>query len=211
MKYKWDRSSHTVEKYKQLLVQKGSSLILVHFICLRQQGLGDGSARGSWVLEEHAETPATLHRGAEEGAEPGPSLDPHRTPAASHQHLREYNRSTLYHVNVRCTICFVAENTGSRFSLCFQGCTGCKSPPAVPPAAPFDVEIHDMELCSVLKAEEESAGEVMKSLTEAAHPEGEEEEEGVEDKGTEKQDSSQDMAAEEEGARSDTVEGKSET
>lgn len=81
----------------------------------------------------------------------------------------------------------------------------------MPPAAPFDVEIHDMELCSVLKAEEESAGEVMKSLTEAAHPEDEEEEEGVEDKGTEKQDSSQDMAAEEEGARSDTVEGKSET
>ncbi|XP_026017876.1 period circadian protein homolog 1b [Astatotilapia calliptera] len=92
-----------------------------------------------------------------------------------------------------------------------SGCTGCKSPPAVPPAAPFDVEIHDMELCSVLKAEEESAGEVMKSLTEAAHHEDEEEEEGVEDKGTEKQDSSQDMVAEEEGARSDTVEGKSET
>lgn len=80
----------------------------------------------------------------------------------------------------------------------------------MPPAAPFDVEIHDMELCSVLKAEEESAGEAMKSLTEAAHPENEEEE-GVEDKGTEKQDSSQDMAAEEEGARSDTVERKSET
>lgn len=68
-----------------------------------------------------------------------------------------------------------------------------------------------MELCSVLKAEEENASETMKNLAEAAHPDDEEEEEGVEDKGTEKQDSSQDMAAEEEGVRSDIVEGKSET
>lgn len=36
VKYKWDRSSHTVEKYKQLLVQKGSSLILVHFVFINR-------------------------------------------------------------------------------------------------------------------------------------------------------------------------------
>lgn len=92
-----------------------------------------------------------------------------------------------------------------------SGCTGCKSPPAVPPAAPFDVEIHEMELCSVLKAEEESAGETMKNLMETAHPEDEEEEEGVDRKGTKKQDSSQDMAAEEQRMGSDTVEAKTET
>lgn len=92
-----------------------------------------------------------------------------------------------------------------------SGCIGCKSPPPVPPAPPFDVEIHDMELCSVLKAEEETANETMKNLAEVTHPEEEEEEEGVEDKGTEKQDSGQDMTAEEEGVGSDTVAGKSET
>lgn len=34
---------------------------------------------------------------------------------------------------------------------------GCKSPPSVPPAAPFDVEIHEMELCSVLDVTEDGA------------------------------------------------------
>lgn len=68
-----------------------------------------------------------------------------------------------------------------------------------------------MELCSVLKAEEETANETMKNLAEVTHPEEEEEEEGVEDKGTEKQDSGQDMTAKEEGVGSDTVAGKSET
>lgn len=34
---------------------------------------------------------------------------------------------------------------------------GCKSPPSVSPAAPFDVEIHEMELCSVLEVTEEGA------------------------------------------------------
>nr|QGW67270.1 period 1 [Rhamdia quelen] len=38
-----------------------------------------------------------------------------------------------------------------------SGCVGCKSPPSVPPAAPFDVEIHDMELCSVLDVTEDGA------------------------------------------------------
>ncbi|XP_072543705.1 period circadian protein homolog 1b isoform X2 [Salminus brasiliensis] len=34
-------------------------------------------------------------------------------------------------------------------------CVGCKSPPSVPPTAPFDVEIHEMELCSVLEVTDE--------------------------------------------------------
>lgn len=42
-------------------------------------------------------------------------------------------------------------------SLSLQGCVGCKSPPSVPPAAPFDVEIHEMELCSVLGVTEDGA------------------------------------------------------
>lgn len=33
-----------------------------------------------------------------------------------------------------------------------SGCTGCKSPPSEPRTAPFDVVIHEMEMCSVLKA-----------------------------------------------------------
>lgn len=42
-------------------------------------------------------------------------------------------------------------------SFSLQGCVGCKSPPFVPPAAPFDVEIHEMELCSVLDVTEDGA------------------------------------------------------
>ncbi|KAM9717742.1 period circadian protein homolog 1b isoform 2-T3 [Menidia menidia] len=64
-----------------------------------------------------------------------------------------------------------------------SGCVGCKSPPCVPPVAPFDVEIHDMELCAVLKAHEESKADP--SLAEAAMDEAqpgmEEEEEGEEE------------------------------
>ncbi|XP_062850297.1 period circadian protein homolog 1b isoform X2 [Trichomycterus rosablanca] len=36
-------------------------------------------------------------------------------------------------------------------------CLGCKSPPSVTPAAPFDVEIHEMELCSVLHVTEDGS------------------------------------------------------
>lgn len=66
--------------------------------------------------------------------------------------------------------------------MCFvfgfvQGCTGCKSPP---PAAPSDVEIHEMELCSALKAQKEGAREGKTTLPETAmdeaHPEDGEEE-----------------------------------
>ncbi|XP_044039658.1 period circadian protein homolog 1b isoform X2 [Siniperca chuatsi] len=93
-----------------------------------------------------------------------------------------------------------------------SGCTGCKSPPSVPPAAPFDVEIHEMELCNVLKAQEEGASKEKKHVSETAmdeaHPEGEDEEEEVEEKGTKTQDSNQDMPAEEQRVTSEAVQEK---
>uniref|UniRef100_A0A3Q3ABB5 Period circadian clock 1b n=1 Tax=Kryptolebias marmoratus TaxID=37003 RepID=A0A3Q3ABB5_KRYMA len=62
-----------------------------------------------------------------------------------------------------------------------SGCAGCKCPPSVPPATPFDVEIHEMELCTVLKAQEEGAGPAERNLPETAmndvRPEDEDEEE----------------------------------
>uniref|UniRef100_A0A671W9I5 Period circadian clock 1b n=1 Tax=Sparus aurata TaxID=8175 RepID=A0A671W9I5_SPAAU len=80
-----------------------------------------------------------------------------------------------------------------------SGCTGCKSPPFVPPTAPFDVEIHEMELCNVLKAQEDGKGK--KNLSELAmdeaHPE-EEEEEDVEEKETREQDGTLELPAAEE-------------
>lgn len=82
--------------------------------------------------------------------------------------------------------------------IVFQGCTGCKSPPSVP-AAPFDVEIHEMELCSVLKSqEEEGADKDKKNLSETAmdethHEDEEVEEEEVEEKGSKTPE--EDMAA----------------
>lgn len=45
-----------------------------------------------------------------------------------------------------------------------QGCTGCKSPPSVLPTEPFDVEIHEMELCNVLKTEERDHGKDKENL-----------------------------------------------
>lgn len=82
----------------------------------------------------------------------------------------------------------------------FQGCKGCKSPPVVPPADPFDVEIHEMELCSVLNAQEDG-GKGKKSLSEIlmddTHPEEEDEEEETEERTAKTQDDSQDMPAEE--------------
>ncbi|XP_040886755.1 period circadian protein homolog 1b isoform X2 [Toxotes jaculatrix] len=93
-----------------------------------------------------------------------------------------------------------------------SGCTGCKSPPSVPPAAPFDVEIHEMELCSVLKAREEGTRRGKKNLSETAMDEAqpEDEEEEVEEKGTKTQGSSQDMTAEEQRATSEAVAEKAE-
>lgn len=52
----------------------------------------------------------------------------------------------------------------------------------VPPADPFDVEIHEMELCGVLSAQEDGdGGKGKKNLSEVlmdeSHPEEEDEEE----------------------------------
>lgn len=73
---------------------------------------------------------------------------------------------------------------------------GCKSPPFVPPAAPFDVEIHEMELCGVLKAQDDEDAhkakkDVAEALAEGARLEDEEEEE------EEKETNTQESAAEE--------------
>nr|XP_046235895.1 period circadian protein homolog 1b isoform X2 [Scatophagus argus] len=95
-----------------------------------------------------------------------------------------------------------------------SGCAGCKSPPFVPPTAPFDVEIHEMELCNVLKAHEEDASKGKKNLSETlmdeAHAEDEDDdEEEVEEKGTKTEDSNQDMPAEEQRETSEAVKEKS--
>ncbi|XP_055012103.1 period circadian protein homolog 1b isoform X2 [Boleophthalmus pectinirostris] len=66
-----------------------------------------------------------------------------------------------------------------------SACTGCKSPPCVLPTQPYDVEIHEMELCSVLKSEECDPGkdkEQIETLMDEPHPEEEEDEEEKEDK-----------------------------
>ncbi|XP_034712585.1 period circadian protein homolog 1b isoform X2 [Etheostoma cragini] len=93
-----------------------------------------------------------------------------------------------------------------------SGCEGCKSPPSVPPAAPFDVEIHDIELCSVLKAQDESARKDDQDLTETAmdeaHPEDEDDDE-EEEKRTKLQDSNHDMTAVELRAAPEEVKEKS--
>ncbi|XP_062301422.1 period circadian protein homolog 1b isoform X1 [Scomber scombrus] len=94
-----------------------------------------------------------------------------------------------------------------------SGCTGCKSPTSAPPAAPFDVEIHEMELCSVLKSQEEGADKAKKNQSETAmdetQPEDEDEEEEVEEKETKTQDSNQDMTTEEQRETSESVAVKS--
>ncbi|KAK2899833.1 period circadian protein homolog 1b isoform X1 [Channa argus] len=87
-----------------------------------------------------------------------------------------------------------------------SGCAGCKSPATVLPAAPFDVEIHEMELCSVLKAREEDACKCEKSLSETAmdeaHAEDEDEEEEVEERESKTPDNNEDMIS------SEIMEGK---
>lgn len=88
----------------------------------------------------------------------------------------------------------------------FQGCAGCKCPPSVPPATPFDVEIHEMELCSVLKAQEECAGSAEKNLTETAMDNVQLEDE--EDDEEEAQKDSADTTAEKQSATLETVKEK---
>lgn len=58
-----------------------------------------------------------------------------------------------------------------------SACAGCKSPPSVLPTEPFDVEIHEMELCNVLKPEEREAGKENQSETNMDEPHNEEDEE----------------------------------
>lgn len=72
----------------------------------------------------------------------------------------------------------------------------------MPPAAPFDVEIHEIELCSVLKAQEEDAGEGRKNLSEMLMDEEEEEE------AEEKETKTQDGNREEQTASSEAVKEK---
>ncbi|XP_029381882.1 period circadian protein homolog 1b [Echeneis naucrates] len=90
-----------------------------------------------------------------------------------------------------------------------SGCTGCKSPPSVLPAAPFDVEIHEMELCNVLKAQEEGISSGKKGLAETSMDEAlPEDEEEAEEKGTKTDDSNQDITAQKQPATSKAVVGK---
>ncbi|KAM6908954.1 period circadian protein homolog 1b [Xenentodon cancila] len=95
-----------------------------------------------------------------------------------------------------------------------SGCTGCKCPPSVPPAAPFDVEIHEMELCTVLKTQEESSSKTWKNVTETtmvdAQPDDEDDDEEVEEKETSRQDN-RGMTTEEQTETSKAVEEKTET
>lgn len=67
-----------------------------------------------------------------------------------------------------------------------------------------------MELCSVLKTQEEVASKGKKNLLETAMDEAQDEdEEEAEEKGTKTQDNNQDMAAEEQSATSEAVKEKS--
>ncbi|KAI4881130.1 hypothetical protein NFI96_017873 [Prochilodus magdalenae] len=59
-----------------------------------------------------------------------------------------------------------------------SACVGCKSPPSVPPAAPFDVELHEMELCSVLEVTEEGTTADKHTQPDTAMEEGEVEGDG---------------------------------
>lgn len=69
----------------------------------------------------------------------------------------------------------------------------------VPPDNPFDVEIHEMELCGMLSVPEDGKDKKVLSeiLMEDAPPEDEDEEEAVEEKTAPTQDESQDMRTEE--------------
>lgn len=85
----------------------------------------------------------------------------------------------------------------------------------MPPATPFDVEIHEMELCGVLKAqEEEDTGNGKKNVAEALmegaqseDEEDDEEDDEVEEKETKTQEG--EAPAEEPKTDSDTVKEKS--
>ncbi|XP_054916287.1 period circadian protein homolog 1b [Poeciliopsis prolifica] len=89
-----------------------------------------------------------------------------------------------------------------------SGCTGCKCPPTVPPATPFDVEIHEMELCTVLKTQE-CSGKDGKALAEAAMDDAQAEDE--EDETQRKDARTEENAEEKERLAAETVKDKEET
>ncbi|XP_077597736.1 period circadian protein homolog 1b isoform X2 [Stigmatopora nigra] len=74
-----------------------------------------------------------------------------------------------------------------------SGCAGCKSPSLLPTGAPFDVELHEMELCPVLKMQEATNAQ---TTTTNGHLQEEEEDD---DEGPRDQEKTQ--AAAEDGAR----------
>ncbi|MED6276339.1 hypothetical protein CHARACLAT_002057 [Characodon lateralis] len=92
-----------------------------------------------------------------------------------------------------------------------SGCTGCKCPPSVPPVTPFDVEIHEMELCTVLKTQEECSSKDSKTLTETVMYDVQAEEEDAQRKDTKTQETTEDMRQENEGLAAETVEDEPET
>uniref|UniRef100_A0AAY4A6L8 PAS domain-containing protein n=1 Tax=Denticeps clupeoides TaxID=299321 RepID=A0AAY4A6L8_9TELE len=56
-----------------------------------------------------------------------------------------------------------------------SACMGCKSSASIPPAPPFDVEIHEMELCGVLETTEEVSSVEKQAPADAAMDESNEE------------------------------------
>uniref|UniRef100_A0A087XZX5 Period circadian clock 1b n=1 Tax=Poecilia formosa TaxID=48698 RepID=A0A087XZX5_POEFO len=92
-----------------------------------------------------------------------------------------------------------------------SGCTGCKCPPSVPPATPFDVEIHEMELCTVLKTQE-CSGKDGKALAEAAMDDVQVEDEYEEDEAQQRKDAkAEENTEEKERLAAETVKDKEET
>lgn len=85
----------------------------------------------------------------------------------------------------------------------------------MPPATPFDVEIHEMELCTVLKTQEECSCKDGKALAETAMDDvqqgDEDEEEETQRKDTITGENTEEMTQKEESAAAETVEDKKET
>ncbi|XP_048041574.1 period circadian protein homolog 1b isoform X1 [Megalobrama amblycephala] len=73
-------------------------------------------------------------------------------------------------------------------ALNISACVGCRSSPSVPSATPFDVEIHEMEFCSVLEVTEEGVAAEKHTHADTAmeksEAEGEEKDQEVENDGT---------------------------
>ncbi|XP_038150791.1 period circadian protein homolog 1b [Cyprinodon tularosa] len=100
-------------------------------------------------------------------------------------------------------------------SINIPGCTGCKCPPSVPPTTPFDVEIHEMELCTALKTQEECSSKETAARPETAMDdvqlEDEDEEEEAQRKDPQTQENTEDMVQKEERVEAETVKDRTET